>query len=106
MSCTGLMSGIYEQAHKAHEIWQKDKQRILDDVKGTPQAKVVRMLFKQHEIESIDHDLRGFECEESGETFYYRITFKDKQSLSEEHTLGEYIPAPTHVHYFSKLPMP
>lgn len=106
MNCGSLLNGMYETHIEQHNRWESSKKQLLEDVKGSTEAKVIKMLFKQHEIASFDYDPRGFVDEESGYTYFYRITFKDYENLSKEHEFVSYIPAPTHVKYFAKLPIP
>jgi len=110
MNCGGIItSGMMEQIHESAQRWEDQKKKLLEDVKGTPEAKLVRLIFNQHEIQSFDHHLDGFQCEETGKFFNYRITYKDHESLSSEHVSNgcgiglEYNPAPTHVMYFKNL---
>ena len=110
MNCGGIIdSGMMKQIHESGQRWENQKKQLVKDVKGTPEAKLVRMIFNQHEIESFDHHLDGFEYKETGKLFNYRITYKDKESLENEYISQycglEYNPATTHVMYFKQLPI-
>lgn len=106
------MRGLSDFAHQQNQQWSESKQRLLNDVKGTSEAKVVRLIFNQHEVCSFDFSPLGFANEETGETFKYRITYKDFDSLGNEYPEPPfkcqpttYQPAKLHTMFFSKLPI-
>jgi hypothetical protein len=89
MNCGNIMAGIAEQCHQSRNRHLEFIERMKTSVKGTSIAKIIRLLDKQHDIESVD--LLGpdqyFE-DENGNFFKYRITFKDRVNPIEDYSFA------------------
>lgn len=107
------MRSMIDAMHVEIKKWDEAKAKLLEDVKGTPESKLVKMIFKQHEVKSFEYNPHGF-MDERGGVFEYRITYTDHQSMANEHVLDatdscgtrwRHNPIPTHVAFFKRLPI-
>lgn len=66
------ISGLMQVTGPLDVDWEKRKNKLLERLKGTPHSRIIKKLFQQHLVESIDYP--------DGDKNKFKIGYKDIES--------------------------
>ena len=99
MSCN--MHVFSQTIEEMNNNWEEKKQEVIESLKGTSEGKIIKLLFKQHEVESIESEREGCVNPENGRLYKFKVVFRDYQNIMMDHIRNS--EKREHTYYFKEI---